>query len=192
MKLLNTFKTITLALVLAFGISYVFAWNGPDLTQPAPNINTAAPINTSSSAQAKKGFLSLGTTTTSSSYPLYAAGSGFFTGAVAASNVIAITNVTAPQYCIGASCITSWPSSGSSLASVGSCPDNQFLQGFDSNGNKICKFVYQIAGATEFSGRGGYSVPSGQPLATCPAGFYVHQVLGYPDLDGSLFLCLNY
>ncbi|MEI6480375.1 MAG: hypothetical protein WCO12_02525, partial [bacterium] len=83
-------------------------------------------------------------------------------------------------------------SSGSSLSSVGSCPANQYLQGFDSSGNKICKFVYQIAGATENSGRGAYAVPAGQPLATCPAGFYVHQVLGYPDLDGSLFLCLNY
>ena len=173
-------KSLTLALILVGGMSYVFAWTGPSAS--APNGNVSAPINVGSTSQSKNGALSLGTSNPPTvGYSLDVTGAGVFSSGVASN-----------QFCLGTNCITSWPSSGTSLASVGSCPTNQYLQGFDSNGNKICKFVYQIAGATENSGRGAYAYPPNLALATCPAGFYAHQVLGYPDLDGSLYLCLNY
>ena len=179
-NLSQTIKSLIIALILVGGISYVFAWTGPSTTPP--NGNVSAPINVSSTSQSKNGALSLGTSNPpTTGYSLDVTGAGVFSAGVASN-----------QFCLGTNCITSWPSSGTSLSSVGSCPTNQYLQGFDSSGNKICKFVYQIAGATEFSGRGAYSVPAGQPYMTCPAGFTARQVLGYPDLDGSLFLCLNY
>ncbi len=46
-------KIIALALVLSFGLSYVYAWTAP--TQSPPGGNTAAPINTSGISQIKKG-----------------------------------------------------------------------------------------------------------------------------------------
>ena len=165
-RMIDSVKVVGLSLIIMAGFYYVSAWSGP--SAPAPNGNVLAPINTSTSSQEKIG-------------PFFVDG-----------NFGTFGTVTAPQYCIGSSCITSWPSSGTSLSSVGSCPTNYYLQGFDSSGNKICKFVYQIAGATENSGRGAYAYPSNLAFATCPPGFYAHQVLGYPDLDGSLFLCLNY
>lgn len=54
----QSFKTILLALILSFGISFVFAWTGPTTTPPAGN--TSAPINTSADTQYKGGGLGFG------------------------------------------------------------------------------------------------------------------------------------
>ncbi len=49
--LIQTTKIILLALVLATGVGYVFAWTGP--TQGPPNGNVSAPINVGTTNQVK-------------------------------------------------------------------------------------------------------------------------------------------
>lgn len=62
--ILQTLKIATLALVLSFGLSYVYAWTAPTATPPSSNV--AAPINVSSTAQTKTGDLTIsGKTNTS-------------------------------------------------------------------------------------------------------------------------------
>ena len=82
----QSLKLITLALVLSIGISYVSAWTAPTLTPP--NGNVAAPINVGSTAQIKTGGLTVSN---------LAVGGTINSGAI-----------TAPKFCIGTSCITSW------------------------------------------------------------------------------------
>ncbi len=50
-------KIIAIATVLSFGLSYVYAWTAPTVSPPGGN--TAAPINTSTTAQVKDGGLSV-------------------------------------------------------------------------------------------------------------------------------------
>lgn len=50
----QSLKTILLALILSFGISFVYAWTGPTATPPAGN--TSAPINTGTGSQYKNGW----------------------------------------------------------------------------------------------------------------------------------------
>lgn len=57
-NIIQSLKIITLGLILAFGISYAFAWTAP--TQAPPNGNVSAPMNTSSGAQYKVGDLGVG------------------------------------------------------------------------------------------------------------------------------------
>ncbi len=54
---MKTLKIIALATVLSFGLSFVYAWTAPTVTPPGGN--TAAPINTSATAQVKNGGLSV-------------------------------------------------------------------------------------------------------------------------------------
>ncbi|KKS58205.1 MAG: PE-PGRS family protein [Candidatus Nomurabacteria bacterium GW2011_GWA2_42_41] len=91
-NIIQALKIIALALVLSFGISYVYAWTAPTVTPPGGNVS--APINTSATAQYKDGALGVG---------------GLLKGY---GNIQAVTQIEAPQYCIGASCITSWPAGG--------------------------------------------------------------------------------
>lgn len=53
----QTIKVLVLALVLSFGLSYVYAWTAPTATPPGGN--TAAPINTGSTNQIKIGGLTM-------------------------------------------------------------------------------------------------------------------------------------
>ncbi|KKT09763.1 MAG: hypothetical protein UV86_C0002G0006 [Candidatus Nomurabacteria bacterium GW2011_GWB1_43_20] len=86
-NIIQALKVVALALILSFGISYVYAWTAPTMTPP--NGNVSAPINTSSTAQTKSGGLTVG-------------------------------SITAPSHCIGASCITSWPTGGGVTPPAGS------------------------------------------------------------------------
>lgn len=52
---INNIKIVGLALILAVGMSYAFAWTAPTATPPANNVS--APINTSVNAQLKNGPL---------------------------------------------------------------------------------------------------------------------------------------
>ena len=81
-------KILILAIAFSLGASLVYAWTGPTAT--APNGNTATPINTSATSQVKSGGLWLGSLGTD--------GGAIFGG-----------SVTSPQFCIGASCVASWP-----------------------------------------------------------------------------------
>ncbi len=52
-KISHTLKITTLAIVLSFGLSFVYAWTAP--TQSPPGGNTSAPINVGSADQTKVG-----------------------------------------------------------------------------------------------------------------------------------------
>jgi len=56
-NLTQSLKIIALAVVLSFGVSYVFAWTAPTL--PPPDGNSTAPLNTSAVNQTKDGTLTL-------------------------------------------------------------------------------------------------------------------------------------
>lgn len=79
---------VILTFVLVAGVSFVFAWTGP--TAQPPNNNTPTPINVSATNQIKTGGLWVGSL-------------GVDGGATIG------TQITSPKYCIGTSCITSWP-----------------------------------------------------------------------------------
>jgi len=81
---LKTFLPVFAAIILVAGIAYA-VWIEP--TTAPPNGNVGAPINTSSTAQTKAG--------------------GFTAGTLTAATVTGTT-----QFCLGASCITAWPSRG--------------------------------------------------------------------------------
>lgn len=94
-KIINTAKVIALALVLSFGLSYVYAWTAPTATPPGGNV--AAPINTSLTTQTKAGDFTLRT---------------LMPNTIAIGLPINANAITAPKFCIGASCITTWPAAG--------------------------------------------------------------------------------
>ncbi len=54
---LQTVKIVTLATVLSFGLSYVYAWTAPNATPP--NGNTSAPVNVGTTDQIKNSGLSV-------------------------------------------------------------------------------------------------------------------------------------
>ncbi len=56
-NILQTAKIIVLALALSISLSFVYAWTAPTVMPPGGN--TAAPINTSATAQVKNGGLSV-------------------------------------------------------------------------------------------------------------------------------------
>lgn len=57
-QIFSTIKVTTLAIILSFGLSFVYAWTAPTATPPAGNV--ATPINTSTTAQTKVGGLTVG------------------------------------------------------------------------------------------------------------------------------------
>lgn len=91
-KIINATKTIVLALVLSFGLSYVYAWTAPTLNPPAGNVS--APINTSATLQQKSGDFTVANLVANT----------MTVGATINANAI-----TAPKFCLGVSCITAWP-----------------------------------------------------------------------------------
>src|SRR3989344_2505086 len=83
-------KLFARTFVVALGIiaaGAVVAWTGP--TGTAPDNNAPAPINTTGTTQTKTGILSSG-------------------------NSFVAPNMTANQFCIGTSCVTSWTQAGGS------------------------------------------------------------------------------
>lgn len=88
----KSLKVITLASILSFGLSYVYAWTAPTSNPPAGNVS--APINTSATSQVKSGAFGV---------------NGLLKGYV---------GVDTPKICLNASsdnttnCITAWPAVG--------------------------------------------------------------------------------
>jgi len=78
-------KVAIIGIALGFGLQFVRAWTEP--TTAPPNGNVGAPINTGATAQTKAG--------------------GFTAETLTAATVTGTT-----QFCLGASCITAWPSGG--------------------------------------------------------------------------------
>ncbi len=90
-KIFQTTKLVVLAIVLSFSLSYVYAWTAPTVSPPGGN--TSAPINTSATLQQKSGALTV---------------AGFAADFVTVGISINANAITAPKFCIGNSCITSW------------------------------------------------------------------------------------
>lgn len=71
-KIFSSLKVIALAVVLSFGLSYVYAWTAPTVAPTGGNVS--APVNTSGTAQTKTGNLGVsgkvGIGTTVSNYRL--------------------------------------------------------------------------------------------------------------------------
>ena len=96
--LIQTFKILGLALVLSFGVSYVYAWTKPTVAPLGGN--TSAPINTGATDQSKEGNLAVGSTNlpaiTLDVTGNLSAGNAFFTG-----DVNAVGKVCDKTGCIG-------------------------------------------------------------------------------------------
>lgn len=116
----------------------VSAWTGP--TQSPPGGNVAAPVNTSSTGQVKAGnlgvagYLNFGSTLGSTGYGVrdnsgllefknsggsWASIQSTVSSLVNTSNPSFTTSVTSPEYCIGTSCVTSWPAGGTGFTGSG-------------------------------------------------------------------------
>ena len=108
-KLFARSLAVFLALLCAAAVS---AWTGP--TAAPPGNNVAAPLNEGSATQTKSGALTV---------------SGAFSSG---------TRVTSPEFCIGGSCITAWPSGGG---------------GGDNLGNQLADNIICLARAVHHSRR---------------------------------------
>lgn len=94
-KLFNAIKISALAIVLSFGLSYVYAWTAPSTNPPTGNVS--APINTGTSIQQKDGDLTV---------------KNLVANTLTIGTPVTINAITAPKFCIGTSCITAWPAVG--------------------------------------------------------------------------------
>jgi len=103
-SLLTSLKAIILALLLSVGISYLYAAWAPPTGVP-PIDNTPAPINVGSMGQTKTSSITatdlIGQNSVASQLLQALGGTD--------------PKVTSPKYCIGADCITAWPSSSGGL-----------------------------------------------------------------------------
>lgn len=74
-KIFSLLKVVTLAIVLSFGLSYVYAWTAPTATPPTGNV--LAPLNTSGTAQIKTGALTTAGLTTTNRLTVGEAGGAY-------------------------------------------------------------------------------------------------------------------
>ena len=138
-QIIQTTRTIILALILTLGMSYVMAWTGP--TSAPPDGNTPTPVNVGATDQVKNGGLGLDA--------LSVFGSGYISGVLGIGDTTPDTGlkldvegkVGATQYCDnnGANCKTTSQMTDTNAITL--CPDNQFLDGDGS-----CRTASQIVG----------------------------------------------
>ncbi|MEI6058082.1 MAG: hypothetical protein WCQ60_03890, partial [bacterium] len=112
----------------------ISAWTGP--TAPAPNGNVAAPLNASSSQQTKNG-------------PLIINYDGVYSPGLEVLGPIQIVDGTQADGNVltsDANGLASWQPIASSSGPINvSCPEGEFVQGFDSMGNISCDYASPIA-----------------------------------------------
>ena len=133
-SLLTSLKAIILALLLSVGISYLYAaWANP--TDIPPNNNTPAPINVGSTGQTKTSSITatdlIGQNSVASPFLQALGGTD--------------PKVTSPKYCIGADCITAWPTGG------GGGGTYQTVQTFSTSGTwtkpaGVTKIIVEVVG----------------------------------------------
>lgn len=99
-KIFNVVKVSTLALILSFGLSYVYAWTAPTANPPAGNVS--APINTSATAQTKAGDFTLGGLLSGVNATFSRIGIGAAADPAVALNVAGIIKTTGFQLTTGA------------------------------------------------------------------------------------------
>jgi hypothetical protein len=167
-QLIQTTKTIILALILTLGMSYVMAWTGP--TSTPPDGNTPTPVNVGATDQVKNGGLGLDA--------LSVFGSGYISGVFGIGDTTPDTGlkldvegkVGATEYCDnnGANCKTTSQMGGTDTNAITLCPDNQFLDGDGS-----CRTASQIVS----DGGGGVTIN----YSVCE---YKDHSEGGPNCDG--------
>lgn len=94
-KIFSALKVVTLAIVLSFGLSYVYAWTAPATNPPTGNVS--APINTGADLQSKGGGLTV---------------KNFIADTVTVGATPNTGAISSPKFCIGTSCITAWTQAG--------------------------------------------------------------------------------
>lgn len=90
-RLFNALKIVTLAIVLSFGLSFVYAWTAPTATPPGGNVS--APINTSVTEQTKLGAFNIGSITAPKPF--------IVVGTIGATGDIC-TSITGSEVCLSA------------------------------------------------------------------------------------------
>lgn len=155
-NILQTLKIIVLAVALSFGLSYVYAWTAPTLS--APGGNTSAPLNTSINDQTKTGGLGIA-----------------WLGANTIDVVGVSAKITAPQYCIGTSCITVWPVAGGVSSFNGATGAVTGVSSFNG-----------ATGAVTVTGMSGILMPlSGKTITTTCTNVYTWTAYAKVDTSGN-------
>lgn len=145
-RFIQTVKILLAAIVLSFGVSYVYAvWQGP--TQAPPDGNISSPINVGTTAQSKEGSLAIG----SSDAPVVTLD---VAGNIGAGNAVFSGDVDAGTFTLGGVSISSWPNV---------VLDMRIIRGPSSTGGSTatCPVGYTITG-------GGYDL--GAPDESYPTG----------------------
>lgn len=112
-------RLIALAAVLGLGVNYALAWTGP--TSAPPSGNTPAPINVGGATQIKSGSLGV---------------ADFVANSVTVGSTANASAITSPKFCIGNSCITSWPTNATdntTIVSYSNLPSGS-IAGYRSTG----------------------------------------------------------
>ncbi|MDP1625412.1 MAG: hypothetical protein Q8L64_06695 [bacterium] len=102
--------SLALALTLLIPAAVLAQWTGP--TQAPPGGNVASPINISATSQTKAGGILLNTN--GAAYGLIVQNGNVGIGAMTPSKKLEVSGgVKASEYCLGESCVTSWPDQSS-------------------------------------------------------------------------------
>lgn len=170
-KLPQTLKTIILATLISFGLSYVYAWTAPTTTPPGGNVS--APINTGNNTQYKAGNLVLNDSTTpfvnglivrygnvgigtaNPSTKLDVAGTIKTTGLQFSPTTAGIGKVLTSD----ASGNASWGATPQTRV-TGSCAVGQAITAINADGTVSCVAVAGVGGIQTFTSTGNFIVPS--------------------------------
>ena len=98
----KAFIQATIVVTVFIGIHYLFAWTAP--TGVAPANNVLPPINEGTGIQVKNGGLGV---------------TNFVANSIVVGSTTNANAITSPKFCIGTSCITSWPTGSSSSTGGG-------------------------------------------------------------------------
>jgi len=140
------------------------AWTEPTVAPPSGNIG--APLTTGAPVQNKIGSFG-------------SSGSISAAGGLSGQTVSGTTSITSPRYCIGVSCITSWPISGTSSQWTTSGSNIYYNTGNVGIGTTTPGYKLDVAGQIK-SSSGGFVFPDGTTQATA-ATVSVAKVIGSDD-----------
>lgn len=129
-QLLNALKVSALAVVLSFGLSYALAWTPPPANPPA--LNVEEPINEGSTAQTKRGALTIGSATSPASLTI--------AGPIGSTNDVC-TSVTGSAVCLSSVNATTTPAGGFLVYAIHTLADCAIAGGTLSpigGGKNIC------------------------------------------------------
>lgn len=170
--MMSTFKTITLGLLLGFGIQFLFAWTAPGGSAPTGNV--AGPLTTGGN-QIKTGSLRVdGGLTAPMMVDSNDTNYTINPSSLSVLSSLQVTNLIAPN-CdvktdVNGNLVCGTDQTAGNTLNNFSCPNNQVVSGFDSSGKPICKVVGGIAYIVEPEGEGNalyHSAYKGHLLPRC-------------------------